>query len=175
MTVRNNSDQDASVSPRQPAVNAGPGVVEVVGPAAVEGVLEEVLEDVQLTVLHTPMRGLHHVLHMTNLGTPRDGLNDLHDGIENPGNLEQISRLAVDSSTWLYLCVLVYECESIGDVVIPEVNNTGPNPGSDLPLSPVNNLMHSSADGRSRLDSVQTLKQMSVSLTTSETEECGHQ
>ena len=76
-----------SKSPGQSAVNARSSVVEIVSSTAVEGVFEEVLQNVQLTLLHTPVGGLHHVLDVAHLGTPGDGFYDLHYGIENPGNL----------------------------------------------------------------------------------------
>ena len=79
-----------SRSPRQSAVNTRSGVVEIVGSAAVECVFEEVLEDVQLTILNTSVGSLHHVLDVCHLGTAGNGLYDLHYGIEDPGNLTPI-------------------------------------------------------------------------------------
>ena len=73
--------------PRQSPVNTGAGVVEIVGSATIEGVLEEVLQDVQLAVLHAPVGRLHHVLHMTHLRTSGNCFYNLNYGIENPGNL----------------------------------------------------------------------------------------
>ena len=73
--------------PRQSPVNTGAGVVEIVGSAPIEGVLEEVLQDVQLAVLHAPVCRLHHVLHMTHLRTSGNCFYNLNYGIENPGNL----------------------------------------------------------------------------------------
>ena len=73
--------------PREPSVNTGASIVEVVSPAAIEGMLEEVLQDVQLAVLHAPVGRLHHVLHMTHLRTSGNCFYNLNYGIENPGNL----------------------------------------------------------------------------------------
>ena len=73
--------------PREPSVNTGAGIIEIVGSAAIESVLEEVLQDVQLAVLHAPVGRLHHVLHMTHLRTSGNCFYNLNYGIENPGNL----------------------------------------------------------------------------------------
>ena len=57
-----------------------------------------------------------------------------------------------------YLGVFVYECESIGDVVVAKMNNAGADPGADLLLGPVDDLVHSSPYRGSRLNPVETLK-----------------
>ena len=59
---------------------------------------------------------------------------------------------------YFYLGIFVYECESIGNVVVTKMNHAGSDPGPDLLLGSVDDLMHGPPDRRSRLDPVETLR-----------------
>ena len=64
-----------------------------------------------------------------------------------------------------YLGIFVYECQSIGDVVVTKMNHAGSDPGPDLLLGSLDDLVHSPPNRRSRLDPVETL-QVKVSAMT---------
>ena len=146
--------------PREPSVNTGAGIIEIVRSAAIKSVLEEVLQDVKLAVLHASMGSHHHVLNMTDFRTSGNCFYNLNYRIENPGNLtndqRNIERAACRGT--IYLGIFVYECESIGDVVVAKMNNAGADPGADLLLGSVDDLVHGPPDRRSRLDPVETLQ-----------------
>ena len=58
----------------------------------------------------------------------------------------------------LYLGIFVYECQSIGHVMVPKVNHAGPDPRANLLLGSVDDLVHGPPYRRSRLDPVETLR-----------------
>ena len=58
----------------------------------------------------------------------------------------------------IYLGIFVYECESIGNVVVTKMNHAGSDPGPDLLLGSLDDLVHSPPNRRSRLNPVETLQ-----------------
>ncbi|GIX61001.1 exoribonuclease, putative [Babesia caballi] len=126
----------------QPAVNAAAGVVEVVRAAAVEGMPEEVGENLHLEVLGASELRVnvrpHGRSRPVKLG---DLLDARHDGRQYPRNLG----------------VLVYEHERVGHVVVPEVNHVGADPRPDLLLHAVQDLAHPADHVEAVLDAVEPL------------------
>ena len=59
--------------------------------------------------------------------------------------------------SFIHLCVLVYEGECIGHIVVAQVNNAGTNPRSQLPLRAMENFVHVFSYRRRRLHPVQAL------------------
>ena len=66
-------------------------------------------------------------------------------------------QILAPKNIYPYLSVLVYKGESIGHIVIAQMDDTRPNPGAKLLLRAVEDLMHMFPYGRRRLHPVEAL------------------
>ena len=70
---------------------------------------------------------------------------------------ENMMLKSTTSKKFTYLCVLVYEGEGIGHIVVAKVDYARSNPRAELLLRTVENLVHVFPYGRCRLHPVQPL------------------
>mmetsp|Transcript_8916 Transcript_8916/g.27446 ORF Transcript_8916/g.27446 Transcript_8916/m.27446 type:complete len:405 (-) Transcript_8916:70-1284(-) len=123
------------------AVDAGAGVVEVVGAGAVEGVAEEVGEDELFEVARGAEAAADEVADVAVFG--REDFDAVQHGDEGPEDAGDLG-------------VLVEEGQGVGDVVVAHVHHGRSDPRRPLALR-AQNAHHGRVRARARLDALQAL------------------